>query len=340
MVAAVVFIALAAVIALAPVPFVSWAPGRTVDLAGNNSAGQPMITVQGLPTTPLNGHLRMTTVSVTRVDSFVSLPESVLSYWLPKRDVLPREVVYPRSKSTEQVKSEEVAMMDNSQRAAVVAALRAAGQPVLELPMVVSVVVSGPANGKLMPGDLITEVDDVAVQTVDDVRNRIRRHQVGESVVFTVERDGAPVDVTIQTAPGPKEKAVPYVGISLDLGHKYQAKVSYGIDPNIVGPSAGLVFALAIYDLVTENDLLAGMNVAGTGSISADGTVSPIGGIQEKVAGAEKAGAKVFLVPAQNCQDVQGLRTKLDLVKVSTLREAISSLQKIKQNNSEGVPRC
>lgn len=340
MVSAAAFVVLAAVVALAPVPFVSWAPGRTVDLAGDNTEGQPMITLGGLPTTPLHGELRMTTVSVTRIDSQLSLPEAAVSYWMPKRDVLPREVVYPPAKSVEQVRAEDVAMMGSSQREALVAALRAAGQPVLELPMVVSVVVSGPSNGKLQPGDLILEVDDVAVQSVDDVRSRIRKHQVGEPVVFTVERNGAPHDVTLTTAPGPKDKAVPYLGISLDLGHKHAATVSYGIDPAIVGPSAGLVFSLAIYDMVSETDLLAGHNVAGTGTISADGTVGPIGGIQEKVAGAERAGAEVFLVPAGNCGDVDGLRTDLRLVKVATLREAISALQKINQNDAEGVSRC
>lgn len=340
MVSAATFVLLAAVIALAPVPFVSWAPGRTVDLAGENTENQPMLTLAGLPTTPLNGELRMTTVSTTRVDSHISLPEAALSYWMPKRDVLPRDFVYPPSKSEDQVRAEDVAMMGSSQREALVAALRAAGQPVLELPMVVSVVVSGPANGKLQPGDLILEVDDVAVQSVDDVRTRIRKHQVGEPVVFTIERDGAPHDITLTTAPGPKDKAVPYLGISLDLGHKHAATVAYGLDPAIVGPSAGLVFSLAIYDLVSETDLLAGQKVAGTGTISADGTVGPIGGIQEKIAGAERAGAEVFLVPAANCGDVDGLSTDLSLVKVATLREAISALQKMTQNDGEGVSRC
>ena len=66
MVSAATFVVLAAVIALAPVPFVSWTPGRTVDLAGENTENQPMVTLGGLPTTPLNGELRMTTVSVTQ----------------------------------------------------------------------------------------------------------------------------------------------------------------------------------------------------------------------------------------------------------------------------------
>ena len=72
---------------------------------------------------------------------------------------------------------------------------------------------------------------------------------------------------------------------------------------NIGGPSAGLMFALGIVDKLTPGDLTGGRFIAGTGEIEANGKVDPIGGIQQKMAGARHAGATVFLTPAANCPD-------------------------------------
>lgn len=336
-----VFLALALVLALVPVPYVGWGPGSTVNVAGANSEGHPVLAVNGLPTTPLNGELRLTTVSQTRVDSQLGLMEAAFNYWMPHRDVLPRNVIYPPGKSTAQVKAEEVAMMTNSQADAVVAALRAAGQPVTELPMVTGVTLSGPALNRLKPGDMITKVDAKAVQTVNDVATVIQAHRVGEPVVFTVERSGKPESVTVTTVAAPNNPQQPHVGIRLGVGYKYSPTVSYGIDPDIVGPSAGIVFALGIYDLVTPEDLLEGRRVAGTGEITPEGTVQAIGGVQEKVRGAEKAGAQIFLVPEANCKDLAGMETDMEVVAVGTLREAIGGLQKLKSSkDGTGVPRC
>ena len=75
---------------------------------------------------------------------------------------------------------------------------------------------------------------------------------------------------------------------------------------NIGGPSAGLMFALGLIDKITPDNLTGGRFIAGTGEIEANGTVEPIGGIQQKMAGARAAGATIFLTPAANCADTAG----------------------------------
>ena len=79
---------------------------------------------------------------------------------------------------------------------------------------------------------------------------------------------------------------------------------------NIGGPSAGLMFALGIVDKLTPGNLTGGRFVAGTGEIEANGAVAPIGGIQQKMAGARDAGATLFLTPAANCADAVGRRAR------------------------------
>jgi Lon-like protease len=60
------------------------------------------------------------------------------------------------------------------------------------------------------------------------------------------------------------------------------------------GPSGGLVFAIGLVELLTEKDLMQGRHIAGTGTISDRGVVGAIGGINEKILSAHKAGATVF----------------------------------------------
>ncbi|MFT3862518.1 PDZ domain-containing protein [Micropruina sp.] len=325
-VSAVLFVALAAVVSLVPVPFVSWSPGATVNLF-EAVDGQPRVDIQGVETYPTTGQLRLTTVSVTRVDSRLTLPEALLSYWLSAREVLPREAVYPAGVSTDEIQAREAQSMDNSQSAAVAAGLRAAGEKVVEYPMVQAVSNGSPADGKLKPGDFIVRIDNKVVSTIDAVRRAIQSHEVGQAIVFTVLRDGQQATETVTGVASNTNPTSPVVGINLAVGYSYEPTVVFRIDAGIGGPSAGLMFALAVYDLVTPADLIAGRAVAGTGTITGDGTVGAIGGIQEKIAGAEAAGATIFLVPAANCDDVRELSTPVRLVRVETLAQAITALR-------------
>jgi PDZ domain-containing protein len=324
-VSSVVFIALAAVIAFAPIPFVAWAPGTTYDVLGATD-GKPVIQIDGIMTYNTTGEMRVTTVSQTRADSSLSLPEALFDYVMPRRDVIPRGLIYAPGKSSSQVADEEKTQMSTAQFDAVVAALRAAGQPVQELPMVTSVRVSGPSNDKLQPGDLILLVDNVVVASSDDVVARIKEKGVGQKVVIQVQRQNVRVSVTIDTVGSSSDGRVATIGVNVGTGYSYAPSIKLNVDENVGGGSGGLMMALAVYDKLTPGDLLGGRVIAGTGTITATGTVGAIGGIQEKISGAEAAGAKVFFVPAENCQDTIGITSSMTLVKVSTLKEAITSL--------------
>jgi PDZ domain-containing protein len=97
-----------------------------------------------------------------------------------------------------------------------------------------------------------------------------------------------------------------------------------------------------VYDKLTPGSLTGGRFVAGTGTIDATGTVGVIGGIQQKIAGAYDSGARVFLVPSGDCAEAAGsdLADKIELVRVTTLTDAISALHRIDAGNAAAVPRC
>jgi PDZ domain-containing protein len=340
LVAALTFVLVAIALVALPVPFVTWGPGGTRDTLGAVD-DKPMIEVQGIPTHPTSGRLDLTVVAVTPPGARLSLPQALLAYWLPHRDTLPLDSVYAPGKSAEQAQAEDADMMSTAQDDAVVAALRADRQPVSTLPAIFSVTVGAPAHTLLLPGDLVLAVDEVPTPDETAVGRQIRTHRPGDTATFRVVRQRVETTVRVPIVESTTQEGLPVVGITLGQGYRYQPRISFELGQRIGGPSAGLVFALAIYDKITTGELLAGRHVAGTGSITPDGEVGSIGGIQEKIAGAEDAGATVFLVPAGNCGDLVGVRTDLTLVKVSTLRDAVGALETLQQPGGvDGVPRC
>jgi PDZ domain-containing protein len=99
------------------------------------------------------------------------------------------------------------------------------------------------------------------------------------------------------------------------------------------------MFALGLIDKITPDNLTGGRFIAGTGEIEANGTVEPIGGIQQKMAGARAAGATIFLTPAANCPDTAGaVPAGMRLIEVSSLAGAIAALDALKAGRP--VPSC
>ncbi len=339
-VSAVFFVLLAAVIALVPVPYVTHAAGSTVDLLGK-TGDRAAVTISGANTYPTTGQLRMTTVLVTAPSASVSLPEVLMSSLITSRSVLPREAVYPVSSSAGEVSAQQAHLMTSSQLSATAAGLRAAGVDVTAVPMVTAVQQSGPSAGILQPGDLILEVDGVAVKTQQDVASAVADRHVGVKVVFTILRGQEISNQQVTTRSTSAEPNDPMIGVTVDVGYRYDPHVTFGIDESVGGPSAGLMFALAIYDKLTADDLAKGRVIAGTGTLSADGVVGQIGGVQEKISAAARDQASIFLMPKGNCDGVREVPAGVRLVTVGTLREAIAALHSLNDAaTAAGVPGC
>jgi PDZ domain-containing protein len=98
--------------------------------------------------------------------------------------------------------------------------------------------------------------------------------------------------------------------------------------PNTGGPSGGLIFALGIIEKLDSAQLVNGRLIAGTGTINRKGDVGPIGGIEDKLIGAKRAGATLFIAPIDNCIDITHIPKGLQIVAVSTLAQAVTLLKK------------
>jgi PDZ domain-containing protein len=339
-VAGALLVLLVAVAALLPVPYVELSPGPTADTLGR-ADGKPLIVISGRQTYPTGGHLDLTTVGVTGANTKLGLLEALRGWLDDKVAVVPRETVYPEDQSPGEIEQQNVEQMELSQEHATAAALLELGvKPTKRTVLVAEVAADSPAEGKIHAGDQITAVDGVSVTSPQQVRAEIRKHTPGDQVTLTVLRSGQSEDVTVGTRAADDNPEAAQVGIAPDVGYTWPFQVDIQLD-NVGGPSAGLMFALGIYDKLTPGALTGGTFVAGTGTIDDAGHVGTIGGIQMKIIGARRAGATVFLAPKGNCGEAQHNPPKgIRIVPVSTLDDALNVLSMVRSGDTDSLPTC
>ena len=105
----------------------------------------------------------------------------------------------------------------------------------------------------------------------------------------------------------------------------------------VSGPSAGLAFTLAIIDSLTPGNLTGGKKVAITGEIEPDGSVGPVGGVEQKTVAARQNGAKLMIVPVGEAAGARAHANGMKIVAVHNLDEALAALAKA---GGDPVPRA
>jgi PDZ domain-containing protein len=331
-------IVLGAVMGVIHLPYAILQPGPVTNTLGNGPEGKPLITVTGKPSYPTTGALDFTTVAV------LGGPRNPVNGWDwvgaqfdKSTTVVPEEELFPKGVTSKEVDHESAAEMADSQQEAIAVALRALGQTVPEVVSIGELTKDSPAKGALLPGDIVASIDGKAVRTPDAVRAAVRAHKPGESVTFTVRRDGKEKVLTVRTT-NAGGKAV--VGILLRTEFVFPTKVSINAG-DVGGPSAGMMFSLAVYDKLTPGSLTGGTKIAGTGTIDSVGAVGPIGGIRQKLVGAKRGGAAWFLAPADNCKEVVGhVPEGLQVVKVATFTQARDAVEAIAAKRTATLPTC
>lgn len=334
--------ALVGVAALLPVPYVTMSPGPTVDVLAKKK-GTDIVSISGAPTYPTTGQIELTTILVTAPTTKLNLAEALGAWFDRARAVYPRDAIYAPDESAEDVKTEGTVQMVDSQDTAVAAALTELGKKVRTVTRVVVVSDGSPAKGKLKARDEILSVDGTPISTTDQVPELVKKAGIGATVTFVVKRDGRQQTVRVVPVEAPDDPGTPRVGVVVGASYDFPFDVSLRVSDDIGGPSAGLSFALAVYDKLTPGPLTGGKHVAGTGTISVEGTVGPIGGIEQKIVAASDAGADVFLVPPANCDAALGAAVSEDeitLVRAPSLHSAIASVREFSADPSADLPRC
>ena len=250
--------------------------------------------------------------------------------------LVPASVINPSGVSESARRQGNLQAMARSQDIAAAVALHELGYEVDAVPigaLVTDVVPDAPAAGKLQPGDIVIAVDGKPVETPDDLRAAISSRRPGAEVALTVRRGSGQEKVTITTRADPREPGRAVVGVLTQQASNIKLPIPVMIDAgNVGGPSAGLAFALDVLEELGR-DVDRGCKVAATGEIGLDGSVGPVGGLEQKTIGARRAGAKVFVVPAgDNAEEARRYADGLRIIPVRTFQQALRQLAT--------VPRC
>jgi Lon-like protease len=244
--------------------------------------------------------------------------------------LVPSELVNPPGVDDSARRKADLREMVRSQSIAAAVALRALGYKIVARPtgVLVSQVFAGaPAVGKLVPTDVIVAVDGIRVRTPAGLRRQMRKHRPGDFVRFTVRRLGALRVVRVKTISDPSSRTRAIVGIKVDQSAEIKLPIKVTIDAGGVGgPSAGLAFALDVMEELGR-DVDRGYRVAATGEIALDGSVGPIGGVQQKAIGARKGRVDVFLVPAgDNAREARRHAGDVRVIAVQSFPQALRAL--------------
>lgn len=338
--------------ALEPVPYVRYTPGPTVNVLGEYD-GEKIIQIKGHDVYDDGGALRLLTVYQTGPDQRLDLV-TVLSGWFASDTALiPRANVYGKKDTPASVHEESALQMTTSQDAATTAALKAAGIPVGTQALVASVAKDGASAGVLEPRDVILKVNGKPIATSKELVAIVSKVAPGSAVTFTIRRTSTPVEgeepqqvvktVSVKTRADPADAKRALVNITVAEGPSYPFEVKISLGDNIGGPSAGMMFALTIYDLLTPGSLTGGQSVAGTGEINAAGVVGAIGGIAQKMVGAQDDGARLFLVPSENWAEAVHAsydKDKMKLACVHTIKDALSAINTWREDPKAQLAGC
>jgi Lon-like protease len=305
---------------IVPLPFYLERPGQTVSLGACIDVAADASRV--------DGDFLLTTINVipaTAVDAVRGFAENDAAI-VPRRQLLP-----PGVDSAEFFNRQREVFSSTAEVAAAVG-LDAAGFDVTftgDGVQVARILPDTPAAERLQPGDVIRAIDGNPITMEAELRAAIAATAVGEPLRLQVHRGGEVLDIDV--APE-LIQGMPVIGIlpqTLDPRVNLPVEIDVATGP-IGGPSAGLMIALTVYDKVLPDvDLAAGRLIAGTGSISQDGRVGPIGGVGLKVLAADARGADVFLAPAADHRSALAAvpaDSSLRVVPVETFAQARDAL--------------
>lgn len=292
------------------------------------------------------GEFMLTTVRMGEARLFWYL----YSYLSPDAELVEKKQVLSEGESDEDFTRREQTVMQDSQKVAEAVAFRLAGYPVKveNHGITVMATLAGyPAREKLKVGDVIIAADGKETLESKPLQEYLRTKKVGDKVKLTILRDEKELEVELVMAEI-TDGSGKHPGIGIELNNYQQIDVPKDVtiaSQNIGGPSAGLMFTLEIYDqLQDKSDLTHGYKIAGTGTMSIDGSVGRIGGINHKIIAADNAGAELFFAPndtgygTSNYEEAlataKRIGTKMKIVPVKTVNDAVRYLSTLPPKQS------
>ena len=317
---------------LTPAPYVIESPGPVFNVLGTLDNHQ-IITVTGAKTYKTTGQLDALTVNERGTPNQRPSWGEVAAAYLNRDQVLiPMDQMFGTNTTTDQVNQMVTKMMLDSQRDAVAVALKKSGVSYESWIAVDGIKKGSPSDGVFKPNDKIISVNGVLPKSLEDMTSTISKLN-GKPVSIELKRGAKLMAVEITPV---KDAASGKWRVGLFISYRYKFPFNVKVDlGSVTGPSAGMMFTLGIIEKLGPNHLTGGQHIAGTGTIDAAGNVGPIGGIQLKMKGASRAGAKFFLAPRENCDEIVGhIPAGMQVVTVQTIDDALRALAPLEAGKS------
>ena len=298
-------------------PYLAYSAGPVSDAADTVVADEVAVF-------PPEGELLMLTV----VSQDVNVFEALIAGVDPTIDLVRKQAVRRAGETDEEYRNRVLQQMDDSNFRSIAVALDYLGYELVPTEVVINEIRGDvPAADVLDLGDSVVSINGKEIEDLADITSALDGTEVGDMIDISVERTGSAVELEVELVENPDEPGLPMIGIV--LGELREPPFPIEIQAGDVGgPSAGMMHAIAIIDALTEGELTGGRVIAGTGTIDLEGNVGSIGGIRQKVVGAEAAGAEYILVPQGNYETaLTAERESIEIVPVATLNEAIAFLE-------------
>ena len=307
-------------IAFYKLPYVVYSPGGVIDLSSR-------IQIEGGYDS--TGKLEMSYVTMRKG----TIPSILLSYIIPNWDIEKEENITLEGQTLNDTLKVDRLRMQEAIDSATILAYKMANKKIDIIKEIANIVyIDQQAKTNLQLLDKIISIDNQNINNLQDIKNIIEKHQVGDIITFSIERDQKPQTATAEVY---QIDGVSKIGISVITEYEYDANPKIDFKSNIgeSGPSGGLMMSLAIYNTLISNDLTKGKTIAGTGTIDLDGNVGRIDGVKYKLLGAKKNGANIFICPIENEEEALNFKNSQDIdiiiVGVRTFSEAIDYLNNI-----------
>lgn len=297
-------------------PYYAMAPGGTIDITDR--------VVMDNYRSESKGSINMLYVSEYEITPLTYVIAKLSSWQIEKEQT--RKI---SNETVEEINERDKIMRDNSLDIATMVAYQNASKKI-EIKDKKNIIIATTRDNGLKIGDIIVKVDNIKCNDIKEIQNIISKKAIGDEIKFTIIRNNKEKEITTKVSKEGNTKAVGVIIIT---------EYEYDTDPQIDikfknterGASGGLMLTLTIYNAISDEDIIKGRNIAGTGTISADGSVGEIDGIKYKIMGAAKNKMDIVFVPSANYEEAiktkEKYNYKLNIIKVDNFSEAIKYLK-------------
>ena len=297
-------------------PYYAMAPGGTIDITDR--------VIMDNYTSENKGSINMLYVSEYEITPLTYVIAKLSSWQIEKEQT--RKI---SNETIEEINERDKIMRDNSLDIATMVAYQNASKKI-EIKDKKNIIIATTRDNGLKIGDIIVKVDNIKCNDIKEIQNIISKKAIGDEIKFTIIRNNKEKEITTKVSKEGNTKAVGVIIIT---------EYEYDTDPQIDikfknterGASGGLMLTLTIYNAISDEDIIKGRNIAGTGTISADGSVGEIDGIKYKIMGAAKNKMDIVFVPSANYEEAiktkEKYNYKLNIIKVDNFSEAIKYLK-------------